>query len=72
MRVGPNEISFADPAALREIYTSDGFTKEESFYVGATRVRQPERREMKAHGVIRVPGQCFTKIICSASGRDLY
>lgn len=32
VRVGPNEISFADPAAVREIYTSDVFVKEESFY----------------------------------------
>jgi hypothetical protein len=31
--VGPNELSFADPSAVREIYTSDIFLKEESFYV---------------------------------------
>lgn len=33
IRVGPNELSFADPGAVREIYTSDVFIKEESFYV---------------------------------------
>jgi len=33
VRVGPNELSFADPAAVRDIYTSEIFTKEESFYV---------------------------------------
>lgn len=32
VRVGPNEISFADPVAVREIYTSDNFVKEETFY----------------------------------------
>lgn len=32
VRVGPNEISFADPAAVREIYTNDVFVKEETFY----------------------------------------
>ena len=33
VRIGPKELSFADPAAVREIYTSDIFLKEESFYV---------------------------------------
>lgn len=33
VRVGPNELSFADPAAVRDIYTSETFTKEETFYV---------------------------------------
>ncbi|ETN45556.1 uncharacterized protein HMPREF1541_09388 [Cyphellophora europaea CBS 101466] len=32
VRVGPNELSFASPAAVREIYTSDVFVKEEVFY----------------------------------------
>ncbi|TPX12372.1 uncharacterized protein E0L32_007019 [Thyridium curvatum] len=32
VRVGPNEISFADPAAVQDIYTSNDFTKEETFY----------------------------------------
>lgn len=32
VRVGPNEVSFADPRAVREIYTSDNFVKEETFY----------------------------------------
>lgn len=32
VRVGPNELSFADFRAVREIYTSDNFVKEESFY----------------------------------------
>lgn len=32
VRVGPNELSFADPAAVHDIYTSDVFVKEESFY----------------------------------------
>lgn len=32
VRVGPNELSFADPAAVREIYTNDVFVKEETFY----------------------------------------
>ncbi|KAK7224843.1 hypothetical protein V2G26_012846 [Clonostachys chloroleuca] len=32
IRVGPNELSFADPGAVRAIYNSDVFIKEESFY----------------------------------------
>lgn len=32
VRVGPNEVSFADSRAVRDIYTSDNFVKEESFY----------------------------------------
>lgn len=32
IRIGPNEISFADPSAVREIYNSDIFIKEETFY----------------------------------------
>lgn len=32
VRVGPNEISFADPKAVRDIYVSDAFVKEETFY----------------------------------------
>ncbi|KAF4472258.1 benzoate 4-monooxygenase [Fusarium albosuccineum] len=32
VRVGPNELSFADPGAVREIYNSDVFIKEETFY----------------------------------------
>lgn len=33
VRVAPNELSFADPAAVRDIYMSDAFEKEDSFYV---------------------------------------
>ena len=32
VRVAPNELSFADPAAVRDIYSSEVFLKEESFY----------------------------------------
>ncbi|KAM5369016.1 hypothetical protein ACJZ2D_009219 [Fusarium nematophilum] len=32
VRIGPNELSFAEPGAVREIYNSDVFVKEESFY----------------------------------------
>lgn len=32
VRVGPNEVSFADARAVRDIYTSDNFVKEETFY----------------------------------------
>ncbi len=32
VRVGPNELSFSDPSAVREIYTSKVFVKEETFY----------------------------------------
>ncbi|KAJ9616543.1 hypothetical protein H2200_000262 [Cladophialophora chaetospira] len=32
VRVGPNEISFANPDAVHEIYTSSSFVKEETFY----------------------------------------
>lgn len=32
VRVGPNELSFANPSAARDIYTSDAFSKEETFY----------------------------------------
>ena len=40
VRVGPNEISFADPAAAREIYTSNNFVKEETFYVSRKYVQE--------------------------------
>ena len=33
IRVAPNELSFADPQAVRDIYSSDAFVKEEAFYV---------------------------------------
>jgi benzoate 4-monooxygenase len=33
VRVGPNELSFSEPRAVRDIYASDNFIKEESFYV---------------------------------------
>lgn len=33
VRIGPNELSFAEPAAARAIYTSDALVKEETFYV---------------------------------------
>ena len=33
VRVAPNEISFADPKAVREIYTNEAFVKEMAFYV---------------------------------------
>ncbi|KAF5723731.1 benzoate 4-monooxygenase [Fusarium mundagurra] len=32
VRVGPNELSFSTPTAVQAIYTSNDFTKEESFY----------------------------------------
>ncbi|PYH94886.1 cytochrome P450 [Aspergillus ellipticus CBS 707.79] len=32
VRVAPNELSFADPTAVRDIYNSDAFVKEDSFY----------------------------------------
>jgi len=32
VRVAPNELSFANPAAVRDIYNSDHFVKEERFY----------------------------------------
>ncbi len=37
VRVGPNELSFANPAAVRDIYTSKSFVKEETFYVRTRR-----------------------------------
>lgn len=33
VRVAPSELSFADPAAVRDIYKNDAFVKEEDFYV---------------------------------------
>ena len=33
VRIGPNELSFAEPAAARAIYTSLALVKEETFYV---------------------------------------
>jgi benzoate 4-monooxygenase len=32
VRVAPNELSFSSPDAVRDIYTSDAFVKEETFY----------------------------------------
>ena len=52
VRVGPNEISFADPAAVRDIYTNDVFVKEQTFY-RAKRVFHEEHmfsfRDPEAH-----------------------
>lgn len=33
VRIAPNTLSFANPSAVREIYTSKIFVKEETFYV---------------------------------------
>ena len=33
IRIAPNEASFADPRAVRDIYTNDAFVKEDAFYV---------------------------------------
>lgn len=33
VRVSPNEISFSDPTAVQDIYTSNDFGKENTFYV---------------------------------------
>jgi len=35
VRIAPNELSFADPSVVREIYMSNFFLKEPSFYVGS-------------------------------------
>lgn len=52
VRVGPNEISFADPTAVRDIYTNDVFVKEQTFY-RAKRVFHEEHmfsfRDPEAH-----------------------
>ncbi|KAG5806258.1 hypothetical protein H9Q74_009005 [Fusarium xylarioides] len=32
VRIAPQELSFADPAAVRDIYTNSAFQKEENFY----------------------------------------
>ncbi|EXL68059.1 hypothetical protein FOPG_15856 [Fusarium oxysporum f. sp. conglutinans race 2 54008] len=32
VRIAPNELSFADPSAVRDIYMTDAFQKEENFY----------------------------------------
>jgi hypothetical protein len=34
VRVAPNELSFANPRAVRDIYVNDAFVKEEAFYIG--------------------------------------
>lgn len=36
IRVAPNELSFADPAAVRQVYTSKEFVKAETFYRAKT------------------------------------
>lgn len=36
VRVGPNELSFSEPQAAQDIYTSNEFAKENSFYVCCT------------------------------------
>lgn len=36
VRIGPNELSFASPSAVRAIYASDAFVKEETFYRAKT------------------------------------
>lgn len=38
VRVGPNELSFSSPAAVKEIYLSGSFLKEPSFYVRTPKV----------------------------------
>ncbi|KAH8654787.1 cytochrome P450 [Ilyonectria robusta] len=32
VRIGPNELSFANPSAIRDIYMTSNFQKEEAFY----------------------------------------
>ncbi|KAH8812687.1 benzoate 4-monooxygenase [Xylogone sp. PMI_703] len=41
VRIGPNMLSFSDPQALRDIYTSKAFVKEKTFYQ-AKRIYQEE------------------------------
>lgn len=52
VRVAPNELSFSSPDAVRDIYTSDAFVKEEAFY-GAKRIFHEEMlmsfRNVEAH-----------------------
>ncbi|GAT24003.1 benzoate 4-monooxygenase [Aspergillus luchuensis] len=44
VRIGPNELSFAEPAAARAIYTSSALVKEETFYA------HRQRRKLFARG----------------------
>ncbi|PYI02316.1 cytochrome P450, partial [Aspergillus sclerotiicarbonarius CBS 121057] len=52
VRIGPNELSFADPAAVRPIYMSDAFVKEETFYRAKTLFHENHlfsTRDIRAH-----------------------
>ncbi|OOF90885.1 hypothetical protein ASPCADRAFT_10335 [Aspergillus carbonarius ITEM 5010] len=52
VRFGPNELSIADPAAVRAIYMSDAFVKEETFYRAKTIFHEDHlfsTRDVRAH-----------------------
>ncbi|KAL7653030.1 cytochrome P450 [Aspergillus phoenicis ATCC 13157] len=52
VRIGPNELSFAKPAAARAIYTSDAMVKEETFYRAKTIFHENHlfsTRDVQAH-----------------------
>ena len=64
--MGPNELSFSEPGAVREIYTSDLFIKEESFYVSVLQI--VKRVGLKLSVYSSEPSAYFMKISFSASG----
>ncbi|KAF5672609.1 cytochrome P450 monooxygenase [Fusarium circinatum] len=47
VRVGPNELSFSTPAAVQAIYTSNNFTKEETFYNHLFSFRDAEAHKIR-------------------------
>ncbi|GLA83012.1 hypothetical protein AtubIFM56815_007203 [Aspergillus tubingensis] len=52
VRIGPNELSFAEPAAARAIYTSLALVKEETFYRAKTVFHENHlfsTRDVQAH-----------------------
>ncbi|BCS06667.1 benzoate 4-monooxygenase [Aspergillus luchuensis IFO 4308] len=52
VRIGPNELSFAEPAAARAIYTSSALVKEETFYRAKTVFHENHlfsTRDVQAH-----------------------
>lgn len=71
VRIGPNELSFANPVAVKDIYTSDSFVKEESFYVRLPALLAPADASiflLTSRSLLRGD---MKKSIFSASGRLL-
>ncbi|KAF6525430.1 hypothetical protein HZS61_011225 [Fusarium oxysporum f. sp. conglutinans] len=46
VRIAPNELSFADPSAVRDIYMTDAFQKEENFYYSVELIKKSRQNNV--------------------------